>query len=421
MILSNLQLNAAPRKEPCLPITGRVEGNPLLKYPLPLNSCSFWSFLIIFVNLLKVMKSKVKDILGEKKFDVDKIVYLLQSGDDEMNELFKESSRIKHEYSGNKVYYRGLIEFSNICDKNCFYCGIRRDNKKVERYNLTDKEILDAAQYAFENNYGSIVLQSGERSNSRFISRITELLKEIKKLSGGNLGITLSVGEQTEEVYREWFEAGAHRYLLRIEASNPSLYTKLHPADDLHSYNRRLNCLYLLQKIGYQTGTGVMIGLPFQTYEDLAGDLLFMHNFDIDMVGMGPYIEHANTPLIEYKSELLNIRARFDLSLKMIAVLRILMKDINIAASTALQAIDPMGREKAVRIGANVIMPNITPGIYRDNYNLYENKPLTTDADNECKECLEARLKMVDAEPGYGEWGDAKHYFRRKTKGQRQK
>jgi len=362
------------------------------------------------------MNNRVTDILKGNKFGIEEIETLLKAEGEDRAILFKESARIKHEHSGNKVYYRGLIEFSNICDKNCYYCGIRRDNKKVERYNLTDKEILDAALYAFENSYGSIVLQSGELSNSSFTSRITSLLTEIKKLSDGKLGITISLGEQTEEVYREWFDAGAHRYLLRIEASNPALYAKLHPDDELHNYHRRLECLNLLQKIGYQTGTGVMIGLPFQTYEDLAGDLLFMKNFDIDMVGMGPYIEHANTPLIEYKSELLPIEVRFDLSLKMIAVLRVLMKDINIAASTALQAIDPMGREKAVKIGANVIMPNITPGIYRDSYNLYENKPCTIDADDDCKECLDARLKMVDAEPGYGEWGDAEHYYKRRQK-----
>ncbi|MBN1388673.1 MAG: [FeFe] hydrogenase H-cluster radical SAM maturase HydE [Bacteroidales bacterium] len=364
------------------------------------------------------MKNKVSNILKHGKLGLEEIVTLLRSDGAERTELFSESARIRRKYVGNRVYFRGLIEFSNICDKNCYYCGIRRDNKEVERYSLSDKEILDAALYAFENKYGSVVLQSGELSNSRFASRITRLLKEIKKLSGGKLGITLSVGEQTEEVYREWFEAGAHRYLLRIEASNPGLYAKLHPDDNLHSYQRRLECLYLLQKIGYQTGTGVMIGLPFQTYEDLAGDLLFMKNLDIDMVGMGPYIEHANTPMIDYKSELLPIKARFELSLNMIAVLRILMKDINIAASTALQAIDPIGREKAVKIGANVIMPNITPGIYRDNYNLYENKPLSTDEDDDSKECLEARLKMVDVEPGFGEWGDSKHYFeRRKPRG----
>ncbi|MEA1887192.1 MAG: [FeFe] hydrogenase H-cluster radical SAM maturase HydE [Bacteroidota bacterium] len=359
------------------------------------------------------MKNRVSKILKSDKFGTEELVSLLKAKGTDRSDLFNESARIKQEYVGKKVYFRGLIEISNICDKNCYYCGIRRDNKEVKRYNLSDKEILDTAVRAYKNNYGSIVLQSGELSNSHFTGRITRLLKEIKKLSGGKLGITISLGEQTEEVYREWFEAGAHRYLLRIEASNPELYAKLHPADNLHNYHQRMECLSILQKLGYQTGTGVMIGLPFQTYEDLAGDLLFMKNFDIDMVGMGSYIEHSNTPLIQYKSELLPLEKRFDLSLKMIAVLRILMNDINIAASTALQAIDPLGREKAVKIGANVIMPNITPGQYRDSYNLYENKPLTINSDEDCKAYLESRLKIVDAEPAYDEWGDPKHYFER--------
>ncbi|MBS0011944.1 MAG: [FeFe] hydrogenase H-cluster radical SAM maturase HydE [Bacteroidales bacterium] len=359
------------------------------------------------------MGGSVKEILQKKNFTRDDIVALLKSEEGDKDELFRESARLKHASSGNKVYYRGLIEFSNICEKNCFYCGIRRGNNKVKRYMLTDGEILDAARYAFENNYGSVVLQSGELSGSAFTSRISSLLKEIKNLSDGKLGITISLGEQTEEVYREWFEAGAHRYLLRIEASNPGLYAKLHPEDKLHNFRNRLKCLHLLKEIGYQTGTGVMIGLPFQTYEDLADDLIFMKDFDIDMVGMGPYIEHANTPLVKYKNQLLPLKTRFDLSLKMIAVLRVMMHDINIAAATALQAIDRMGREKAVRIGANVIMPNITPGMYRNSYNLYENKPCTDESADDCTECLEKRLSMVDAEPAYGEWGDSKHFFER--------
>ncbi len=363
------------------------------------------------------MKKSVKEIIEKGNFGVDEIVELLKAEGEESTELFRESARIKQENSGNKVYYRGLIEFSNICEKDCYYCGIRRSNKEVERYNLSDSEILDAARYAYENRYGSVVLQSGELSNPHFTARITRLLKEIKKLSDDKLGITISLGEQTEEVYREWFKAGAHRYLLRIEASNPELYSKLHPGDSLHDYHRRLECLHLLRSTGFQTGTGVMIGLPFQSYRDLAGDLLFMKEMDIDMVGMGPYIEHENTPLTEHRDELLPLDERFKLSLKMIAVLRIMMKDINIAAATALQAIDPMGREKAIQVGANVIMPNITPGMYRDSYKLYENKPCTDESADDCKGCLEARLRMVDAEPAYDEWGDSKHFHRRQNTG----
>ncbi|MFO7756321.1 MAG: [FeFe] hydrogenase H-cluster radical SAM maturase HydE [Bacteroidales bacterium] len=363
------------------------------------------------------MKKSVKEILKEGGFSIDDIVQLLKAEGEDLNDLFRESARIKQENSGNKVYYRGLIEFSNICEKDCYYCGIRRSNKEVERYNLSDDEILDAARFAYENSYGSVVLQSGELSNPHFTVRVTRLLKEIKKLSDGKLGITISLGEQTEEVYREWFEAGAHRYLLRIEASSPELYSKLHPGDSLHDYHSRLECLHRLRRTGYQTGTGVMIGLPFQTYRDLAGDLLFMKEMDIDMVGMGPYIEHENTPLSGHKDELLPLEERFRLSLKMIAILRIIMKDINIAASTALQAIDPMGREKAIQVGANVIMPNITPGMYRDSYKLYENKPCTDESADDCMGCLEARLKMVDAEPAWNEWGDSKHFHRRNNTG----
>ncbi len=226
--------------------------------------------------------------------------------------------------------------------------------------------------------------------------------------------VTLSLGEQKEEVYQRWFDAGAHRYLLRIETSNPELYQMYHPTDTLHEYARRLTCLKTLQRIGYQTGTGVMIGLPFQTTADLADDLLFMKQFDVDMVGMGPYIEHQHTPLYQYRSELLPIQERFGLALKMIAILRILMKDINIAAATALQAIDPLGREKAIRIGANIIMPNITPGKFRNDYALYENKPCVDEEPEECKNCLDVRIQLADGEIGYGEWGDSLHYSKRR-------
>jgi len=232
-------------------------------------------------------------------------------------------------------------------------------------------------------------------------------------MSNGELGVTLSVGEQEPEVYRRWFEAGAHRYLLRVESTNPSLYSRIHPADSRHSFSRRLECLKSLQDTGYQTGTGVMIGLPYQTMDDLAGDLLFMKEFDVDMCGMGPYIEHADTPLISHAGELMPLKERFDLTLKMIAIIRIMMKDINIVAATALQAIDLVGREKAVKIGANILMPNITPGKYRDSYKLYDNKPCTDDSAEDCQSCLEARVSLADAEVIYGEWGDSKHYSER--------
>jgi len=364
------------------------------------------------------MDSTIKEILLKDDLSKNDLITLLKSDGEDRTLLFKRSAEIKKAHIGDKVWFRGLIEFSNICGKNCLYCGIRRGNKNLERYNLSDEEILAAARFAYNNRYGSIVLQSGELESDFYSNRIEDLLYKIKELSRGELGITLSVGEQEPEVYKKWFAAGAHRYLLRIEATNQALYRKIHPYDTKHNFKRRLECLKSLQDIGYQTGTGVMIGLPYQTLGDLAGDLLFMKDFNIDMCGMGPYIEHADTPLIKHSDILLPIDQRFDLSLKMIALLRIMMKDINIAAATALQAIDPVGREKGVKVGANIIMPNITPGKYRDSYKLYNNKPCTDDSADDCQSCLEARLSLADAEIVYGEWGDSIHYQNRRLKGE---
>lgn len=356
----------------------------------------------------------VSDILKKENFSLEDIVALLSSSNEDRSLLFQTSAKVKEENVGNIVYFRGLIEFSNICSKNCYYCGIRKDNKNVKRYNLSDDEIIEAARFAWESNYGSVVLQGGELESESFTVRIENLLHRIKEISNGELGITLSVGEQTYDVYKRWFDAGAHRYLLRIESSDKELYYKIHPHDDMHLFERRLQALYDLKSAGYQVGTGVMIGLPFQTLEHLAADLFFMKEFDIDMCGMGPYIEHSDTPLWENKGMLIPLEDRFDLALKMIAVLRLMMKNINIASATALQAIDPIGREKALKIGANIIMPNITPGMYRDDYKLYENKPCTDEEASDCKNCLEARIQMSGNKIGYNEWGDSLHFNEKK-------
>jgi biotin synthase len=360
------------------------------------------------------MNNTIKEILNQDDFSKADIFRLLKTKGEDRTFLFKRSAEIKEKYIGKKVWFRGLIEFSNVCGKDCLYCGIRKGNKNLERYSLSDDEILAAARFAYENLYGSIALQSGEIESQFVTNRIENLLHKIKELSNGELGVTLSVGEQETEVYKKWYDAGAHRYLLRVESTSQALYNKIHPNDSKHDFKRRLECLKNLQDIGYQTGTGVMIGLPFQTIEDLAGDLLFMKEFNIDMCGMGPYIEHADTPLIKHSEKLMPLKERFDLTLKMIAIIRIMMKDINIVAATALQAIDPIGREKAVKIGANILMPNITPGKYRDSYKLYDNKPCTDDSAEDCQSCLEARVSLADAEVVYGEWGDSKHYDRRR-------
>lgn len=357
----------------------------------------------------------IQGILEQESFDKNDLIALLKAKGGERIALLKRSQEVKLRDLGNKVYFRGLIEFSNICSKDCLYCGIRNSNEKVVRYDARDEEILDACRFAWESRFASVVLQSGELSSPAFVKRIDGLLKKIKQLSNNELGITLSCGEQSLETYRRWFDSGAHRYLLRIESSNRDLYYKIHPENQIHSYEKRLDALSFLKEAGYQVGTGVMIGLPFQTYDDLANDLLFFKKLDIDMCGMGPYLEHEDTPLYQHRHLLLSKQERFDLALNMIAALRLLMPDINIAAATALQAIDPAGREKALAVGANVMMPNLTPCEYREEYQLYENKPCLDEDAELCRNCLEARMELAGAEIGYDEWGDSKHFLKRKN------
>lgn len=345
--------------------------------------------------------------LKELTLDRDSLAAAIASEDSTFEKELRDlACKTKIKAIGPEVYLRGLIEISNICVKNCLYCGIRRDIR-CSRYELSEEEVIAAARIAASRRFGSIVIQGGERKDQAFISKITRLIKEIKKIEPAiegdpPLGITLSLGEQSREVYEEWFDAGAHRYLLRIESSNPDLFHKIHPNDPLHSYDRRLRALYDLKETGYQTGTGAMIGIPFQTAEDMADDLLFYKEFDAPMIGMGPYNPHPETPLTRQGAPYPSAERRFALGLKMIALLRLLMPDINIAAATALEVLDPRGREKGILSGANVFMPNITPAGQMVKYNLYDRKTLLGDG-----------ALSFDPETGiiigYGQWGDSKH------------
>jgi biotin synthase len=329
------------------------------------------------------------------------LIRLLNAEGLEAEALRARADGCRRQWVGEKVYLRGLIEYSNVCRKNCLYCGIRRENAAVVRYTLSEAEVVAAAQTAWSEGYGSVVLQGGESVSPVHITAIEGLIRRINELSCGELGITLSLGEQTEETYRHWFEAGAHRYLLRIESSGEGLYRAIHPADEIHRYDSRQEALRTLRRVGYQVGTGVMIGLPGQSLENLADDLLFMREQDIDMCGMGPYLEHAQTPLYARRAELWSPEKRLAVALNMIALLRLLMPQINIAATTALQVIDPAGREKALRTGANVVMPNLTPASYKADYKLYENKPVTEWPD------------IPEGEIGYGCRGDSIHFQQR--------
>jgi biotin synthase len=356
------------------------------------------------------MISTIQEILDKESFSRRDIISLLSiETDAERNLIFQKAAEVREKFVGNTIALRGLIEYSNICSKNCLYCGIRAGNSLVNRYCLNQEEVLTCAKYAYDQNYGSVVIQSGERSDKQFVESIDKLIKEIKKLSNGELGITLSCGEQTEETYRRWFQNGAHRYLLRIESSNEELYYRIHPRDENHDFNKRLLALNHLKSAGYQVGSGVMVGLPFQSDENLADDLLFLQNIDVDMVGMGPYIEHSETPLFDLRNKIPDPKARFEKTLLMIAIIRIMMKNINIAASTAMDTLDKEGRIKAITAGANVLMPNITPIKYRENYLIYKDKPVVVEAD-ELLDRFRSSESLKDFTILKGQWGDSKHY-----------
>ena len=373
--------------------------------------------------------------------------------------LQQEAYALKLQHRGPQVYFRGLIEISNRCGKNCLYCGIRAGNAQVCRYEMSDEQVLREAQFALDAGYGSVAIQGGERSDSEFIEKITRLVWQIRHLQKGgnpesvmqlasekastlplnNLGITLSLGEQPQEVYREWKKAGATRYLLRIETSNKELYEKIHPGFALtgnnakdaanHSMLRRLQALSDLKSENYLLGSGVMIGLPFQTYEHLQEDLQFLQNLGVDMVGMGPYIPHYDTPMGQIVSHwrtgaplpdnLKELASQprgdfwnmsnselLEVSLQMVARLRILLPDINIAATTALQVLDPMGREQALLHGANVIMPNMTETQLRGNYSLYQGKQGVEDDAVSTRDKLLENLSGLGISVGWDERGD---------------
>jgi biotin synthase len=356
----------------------------------------------------------IKEILQKKELGKQDIIDLLNLKTTDDIELLRETAEnLLLAVRGNKVYFRGLVEFSNICNSDCFYCGIRKGNAQVNRYMLSKDQIIDSAIWCAGQGYGSVVLQSGERNDRVFIEFIEEVITEIKEktisaIMPEGVGITLCVGEQTEDTYKRFFEAGAHRYLLRIESSSPTLFGKIHP--ECQKLENRIQCLKFLKKVGYRVGTGVMIGIPDQTIENLADDILFFKEMDVDMIGMGPYIVHNQTPMAIYQEE---TRQRFEeifsLSLKMIAVTRLVLRNVNIASTTALQSMKHDGREQGLRFGANVIMPQLTPTEVRKEYLLYEGKPCLDENVEECRDCLTRRITSVGRVIGYNEFGDRPH------------
>lgn len=336
-------------------------------------------------------------------------------GEADLASLFRAAYAVKTRHSGRGVSLRGLIEMGNVCAKDCFYCGIRRGNAKAERYRLGADDVVRMAEWAYRAGYGSVVIQAGEVASDEHTGLVAGIVRRIAEFSRGEMGVTLSLGEQDDDVYRRWRQAGAHRYLLRIETSSPDLYRHLHPAD--HSFARRRRCLDVLRRLGYQVGTGVMSGLPGQTAEDLADDIVFFREMDVDMIGMGPFIPHPDTPLGEgVESSPGYLAGQLRTGLKMIAAARLYLHDVNIAAVTALQALAEDGREQGLLAGANVIMPNVTDLAQRQRYQLYPGKPCLEESADRCRGCLARRVAAVGETILWGRRGDSPHYAARESR-----
>jgi biotin synthase len=313
--------------------------------------------------------------------DKEEVLELLQNND--INEdLFKAADETRQKYLGDYVHLRGLIEFTNICKRNCMYCGLRRDNKNIERYRLNEEEILDFAKKAVSYGYKTIVLQGGE--DDYFTKeRMTNIVKEIKKLG---VALTLSLGEKTFDEYKSFKEAGADRYLIRIETTDKKLYEDMDPN---MSFEERLDCLKNLRDLGYEVGSGILVGLPNQTLESIARDILFFKHINADMIGIGPFIPNEDTPLKDAQG------GDLTLALKVMALTRLLLPDINIPATTAMESLTPNGRIIALQSGANVVMPNVTEGEYRKLYALYPGKICTGDTPAHCRGCVTGKVTGI--------------------------
>ena len=323
----------------------------------------------------------------EHNLTKEEIVELLALRD--ARTLFDTADRVRKKNVGDEVYLRGLVEFSNYCKNDCFYCGIRRSNTKADRYRLTPEQIVEMAKCAQAYGYKTLVLQSGEDGHFS-ADKMADIIRQIKALG---LVLTLSIGEKTREEYALYRQAGADRYLLRIETTDKALYEKLDPQ---MSWDNRVRCLHDLKELGYEVGSGSLVGLPEQTLESLADDLLFFKNLPVDMAGIGPFIPHPDTPLANADKT-----GHFELSLKMMAVMRLLLPDINIPATTAMETLHPNGRLIALRSGANVVMPNVTAGDFRRKYALYPGKICVGEHPEQCAACIKGKIESIGRKVEY--------------------
>ena len=328
----------------------------------------------------------IETLKNTKNLEDDELVTLIKSADcDKDKALFSAADEVRRKNYGDSVYIRGLIEFTNYCKNNCFYCGIRKDNKNAIRYRLSKEEILGCCEEGYELGFRTFVLQGGE--DEFFTDKhLCEIVSQIRE-KYPDCAITLSVGERDKESYKALFAAGANRYLLRHETALSSHYKKLHPSE--MSLLNRKRCLFDLKEIGYQVGSGFMVGSPFQTCENLVADLRFLQELKPDMIGIGPYITHKETPFKDAKCGTLEV------TLRMISILRLMFPYALIPSTTALGTIHKNGRELGLKAGANVVMPNLSPLRVRKLYDLYENKICTGEEAAQCRGCLEKRVQSA--------------------------
>ena len=342
----------------------------------------FWAVALLKEQKMLLSKTEIIELLADEK---------------NQEKLLKQADDIRRQYVGDEVHLRGLIEFSNVCRNNCLYCGIRCGNTKVTRYRLKEDELIETARKAAILGFKTIVMQSGEDMYYDK-NRLCHIIEAIKKF---DVAVTLSIGERSYEEYKAFREAGADRYLMRIETTDKDLYHKLDPK---MSWQHRYECLLAIKELGYELGSGIMVGLPEQSIESIAEDLLFLKDLDVDMAGIGPFIPHPETPLAKEKGGTLN------LALRTMAVMRLLMPDINIPATTAMESLHPQGRIMALKAGANVVMPNVTEGEYRKLYELYPDKICVNDTPTHCRSCIAMKIQMIGRTIGQGYGGHHKIY-----------
>ncbi len=332
------------------------------------------------------MKALIDKLEKKRNLTNEEFVALISNRNPELDKyLFEKAVAIRNKHYESDIYIRGLIEFTNFCKKDCLYCGIRKSNQNAERYRLTKEQVLDCCKTGYDLGFRTFVLQGGE--DAYFTDdRICDMIKTIKS-QHSDCALTLSIGEKSYTSYEAYHKAGADRYLLRHETANDEHYKKLHPLS--MSLSNRKQCLYNLKKIGFQVGCGFMVGSPYQTAEYLAEDMLFINDLQPQMVGVGPFIPHRDTPFATEPAGTL------EMTLFMLGLIRLMLPNVLMPSTTALGTIHPKGRELGILAGANVVMPNLSPTDVRNKYLLYDNKICTGDEAAECRYCMQHRMEEI--------------------------